>query len=331
MAGMKNIAKLFFVIVFCVDVLYAQPIQVRETLYQIQEVPTYPELSGDSLYWVLVQQGLDIVPELIDCMDISDATDIQGFVYSPTMDITAVGDIAWKVLHEIIKGIPVQDFLAVSKMVENFDNISTYAINERQKLRVFLKKQTKKWYKTAKHHLEWVPDANHYKTAEDWKFPTDKHPAGGYYLYRDPRTIVFKYISPTDTFLVSDYDIRKIEQFWSNTNYYFNESALQKLEEASIDLGYMFYYDKAVRKWFFLQPVRYQDSYIPYGYHVTTFQQSFLCQDKNLIEYAPMYYKYLSLGERIPCQTKTIRPKKCQRIVCQYYKEHHLPAPSRSR
>ncbi|MBL4898741.1 MAG: hypothetical protein JKX76_03720, partial [Colwellia sp.] len=38
-------------------------------LYGIQEMPYLPELSGDSIYWVVIQRKLEVIPHLIEKLD----------------------------------------------------------------------------------------------------------------------------------------------------------------------------------------------------------------------------------------------------------------------
>ena len=62
-------------------------------------MPNLPELSGDSLYWALAMEGLEIVPDLIDIIDDTTETDIN---IQNRDGYYTIGDISFSILQEII-------------------------------------------------------------------------------------------------------------------------------------------------------------------------------------------------------------------------------------
>ncbi|MCB0736552.1 MAG: hypothetical protein KDC92_03495 [Bacteroidetes bacterium] len=146
---------------------------------EIKKMPYIPELSGDSLFWSLVQKKLEVVPELINCLN--DTTITQANVPNFGGYYT-VADISYYIISEIIKDIPTDQFVDTVNsgaggywMYWNF--VRTSYDN-----RLSFQKDVEKWYDINKSKLVWVEDNRKYRTAIDWKFPTSRHPAGGHYF-----------------------------------------------------------------------------------------------------------------------------------------------------
>lgn len=161
------------------NISFAQNKDIIQKLYLIEDIPYIPELSGDSLYWVVVCEGLTVVPQLIKAIDNTDQTQILipnwGGCYK-------IGDIAFSIICEIIHGLPLLDMFSKGEKSSNADSLMTYhAFVERSKNRKILQRQLKKWYKKNHLQLIWINDSQEKRVADDWKFASKQHPAGGYF------------------------------------------------------------------------------------------------------------------------------------------------------
>lgn len=146
---------------------------IRKELFDIQDIPYLPELSGDSLYWDLVIQGKTIIPQLIDCITITQKSDISipnwGGEYT-------YGDIAFEIINHIIHNIPYKQLFEEQEVDTYFSFINSSPQN-RKLLQDFMRS----WYVENLANLVWISDEHTYKTARDWKYPSNRHPAGGWY------------------------------------------------------------------------------------------------------------------------------------------------------
>lgn len=149
----------------------------------IKDVPYIPELQGDcpdSIYWALVCKGLEIIPQLINCVDITDSTQIiipnWGGHY-------AVGDIAFAIICDIIHGLPIQDFFnkGINDIQEDAPMTYHSFICSSERNRRILQRQLRKWYEKNQCHLVWVIDDSTWREFGDCWLISNKHPAGGYY------------------------------------------------------------------------------------------------------------------------------------------------------
>ena len=165
---------------------FAQTMDKRtcaKELARITDVPYIPELSGDSLYWNLVIQGKSIVPCLISNLANTTQTNITipnwGGYY-------CIGDIAFWILCDIIYDIPLEDIIKENKRYPKSEDITYFSfVTYKKGNRRFLKRKISKWYKENEDRWEWVADTRHYgRTSTNWSYPSDQHPARGYYRLR---------------------------------------------------------------------------------------------------------------------------------------------------
>jgi hypothetical protein len=151
-----------------------------ENLKNINQMPYIPELSGDSLYWTIIIEKLDIVPLLIEKLDDTTITlaEVPNFGGYYT-----VADIANTAITEIIKDVPVLEMVEVKDDRIGFGNYWNYTrsdFNNREKY----KQRMLEWYQMNREKFIWNEDNRIYRVSEDWKFD-NKHPAGGYYLHKN--------------------------------------------------------------------------------------------------------------------------------------------------
>ncbi len=150
-----------------------------DNLKNVKEMPYIPELSGDSLFWTVVVERLDIMPYLIQKLDDTTLTNIEvpnfGGHYT-------VADIANTAIIEIIKNVPILEIIEENNVSIGFGSYWHYtrkSINNRKKY----KQRLAEWYEKNNANLVWIEDNNIYKTSENWKF-SNKHPAGGFYRFQ---------------------------------------------------------------------------------------------------------------------------------------------------
>ena len=138
-----------------------------ENLASITDIPyigKYGELGcGDVIFWELVEKKLEIVPLLIE--KVNDTTKVNVYVPNFGGKYT-VGDAAYVVISEIIKGIPTFELLDIE-----FDNegcgYCAYWFHLRSSVenRNKFQKALSNWYKKNKNRLIWVED-NHILTGD---------------------------------------------------------------------------------------------------------------------------------------------------------------------
>lgn len=154
--------------------------QKVDELKNVEKMPYIPELSGDSLYWVIVMEKLSIVPYLIE--KLNDTTTTKATVPNFGGNFT-VADIAYKAISEIIRDIPTMSFVVKSDSSAGgywyyWDYVRESYVN-----RLTFQTKVKEWFEVNKSMLEWVENTHTYpRTAPDWKFQSAKHPAGGHYI-----------------------------------------------------------------------------------------------------------------------------------------------------
>lgn len=156
-----------------------------DDLKYVKDVPYIPELSGDSLFWVVVKEKMEIIPYLIEKLE--DTTRTEATVSNFGGNYT-VADVAYRAITEIIHGVPTLELAEDPNNPEPRDGYWGYWNYTRRSFenRKKFKKRVNEWYLSNKDKLEWVEYTRKFRTAPDWKFKTDKHPAGGYYVYNVP-------------------------------------------------------------------------------------------------------------------------------------------------
>jgi len=154
--------------------------QIISIIHQIEDMPYYPELSGDSLFWALAMEGLAIVPNLIDLLDDTTETNISvpnfGRFYT-------IGDISFCILTDIIHDLPIMDIFKSKKdyHIEG-DLVYFEFVRYSKENRNYLKTKLHDWFVENKENLIWVKDKRKFrKVSSDWKYPTNQLPTKGYY------------------------------------------------------------------------------------------------------------------------------------------------------
>jgi hypothetical protein len=155
-----------------------------DNLKYVKEMPYIPELSGDSLFWVVIKEKIAIVPFLIKRLD--DTTRTEAFVPNFGANYT-VADIAYEAVKEIIHGLPTLNFTEDPDNPEPKDGYWGYwnYIRRSFENREKFKSRVNAWYIANKDNLEWIEDTSSYRSASDWKFEANKHPAKGYYRVKE--------------------------------------------------------------------------------------------------------------------------------------------------
>jgi len=166
---------------------YAQDSELNlktDNLKQITTMPYNPELSGDSLFWVVVKEGMTAVPYLIDKLD--DTTMTEASVANFGGNYT-VADIAYEAILIIIQGLPTLEFAEDPLNPEPRDGYWGYWNYTRRSYenRVKFKNRVNEWYTKNKGNLIWIEYTRNFRTAPDWKFDKNRHPLGGYYKLKE--------------------------------------------------------------------------------------------------------------------------------------------------
>ena len=149
----------------------------------IKEMPYEPELSGDSLFWVVIKAKIDIVPYLIQ--KLTDTTITEAPVPNFGGYYT-VADIACSAISEIIHNVPILEFAEDSINNEQSNGYWGYWNYTRRSFenRVKFKNRIYKWYFANITNFEWVKNNQILRNSPDWKFQPGKHPSGGFYQLR---------------------------------------------------------------------------------------------------------------------------------------------------
>lgn len=152
-----------------------------DKMKSIKEMPYVPEYSDDPIYWELVKEGIDIVPEFIDHLD--DTTNTK--MYVPLFSgIYRIGDISYLLLTEIINDIPTFELLNISLEKYEQYGFGVYwnFIKSNSANRKILKTKINDWSSANKNKLTWEMDERKFR-GDTHNFPR-KHPAGGYYILK---------------------------------------------------------------------------------------------------------------------------------------------------
>lgn len=148
-----------------------------DELKSLREMPYYPELSGDKLFWEVVKEGRDAIPLLIDKID--DGTTTEAVV--PLVGGNyVVGDIAIHVLMEMVRGIPIVSCVGGS-VEHGFMDYWSF-VREGARNRRVLEERVRRWYGRHGGGLGWEADDMLYQTARNWPYQDRHHPAGGHYV-----------------------------------------------------------------------------------------------------------------------------------------------------
>ena len=136
--------------------------QLVDKIVQINDVP-YIGNFGDSLYWKIVAEELDIVPNLIELID--DTTTTKAAI--PNWGgYYCIGDIAFSMINDIIFQIPIIDFIQTKTDFVG-EKIYFEFVQDNFQNRAHMKNELSKWFVANKDGLEWVNNkkefiANHY-------------------------------------------------------------------------------------------------------------------------------------------------------------------------
>jgi hypothetical protein len=151
-------------------------------LKSVKKMPYIPELSGDSLFWVIIEEKKDIIPFLIEKLDdttktVAEVPNFGGYY--------TVADVSYSAIQKIIHGIPTIDLvteLSTSNVrLETGYGVYWSYVRDNLTNRKAFKSKIKEWYFTSKDDLKWVEYTHKFRSASDWKFKKNKHPTGGYY------------------------------------------------------------------------------------------------------------------------------------------------------
>lgn len=100
---------------------------------------------------------------------------------------------------------------------------------------------------------------------------------------------VFKYLSPQDTIILFSSDFINIREGKTNIVYNLSDDAVEKISAINNMEGHLYYYLKNDNIWVYVKFLDYYAQYIPYGYHVATYNNTFLIDNH-----------YILFGHRIP-------------------------------
>ena len=150
-------------------------------LSQVKTMPYFPELSGDDFFWEAVKCKIDIVPYLIKTLDNKKKTKANVNYFG---GYYTVGDVAYRVLTEIIRDVPTLEI--IKEEWENFDENNGYGnywnyVRESKENRITFKKKVRTWYEANKQNLVWVEEKKLYMKEDKEGTQRYPHPAGGYY------------------------------------------------------------------------------------------------------------------------------------------------------
>jgi len=182
---MKRII-VYLLLVSCFNHTLAQQMESRELfndLIKIVELPYNPELSGDTTFWNIAQQGLKVVPSLINL--ISDTTN-SNIVVPNYGGFYTIGDISYTILTYIIHDMPVKDIIKSKldyPLTEDLNYWDFVRYNYHN--RIFLQEKLYDWYLKYNKKLVWISDLREYKTSKKWNFSTKQYPTKGYFIYKE--------------------------------------------------------------------------------------------------------------------------------------------------
>lgn len=171
--------KILLTVVFFLLSINCKSQGISSELMRIQELPYAQGLSGDSLYWSIVKKGIAVVPALIN--EISDTT-TTGAVVPNFGGYNTIGDIAYRIIKEIIHEIPTRDFITSKE-----DDIGGYwyywnFVGASPKNRVLFEEKLRVWFNTNQNDFLWYTDDKEYRVYRTWYANSKKHPAEGYYI-----------------------------------------------------------------------------------------------------------------------------------------------------
>jgi len=153
----------------------------------IERMPYFPELSGDSLFWELTKDK-KIIPYLIE--RISDTTLTKAPVLFFGVDYR-IGDVCVSAIGKLIPDFRAVDLIESDQRVIDDKGYGVYWEYVRNNLenRKEFQKRVKKWYQRVKNKLVWVEDNNLYATEDVVEVSENsklkKLPAGGFYRIKE--------------------------------------------------------------------------------------------------------------------------------------------------
>lgn len=154
-----------------------------DSLQTINQMPYYPELSGDEVFWQLTIGKLEIMPYLIE--RITDTTKTKANVVHFGGFYTT-GDICVAAIEEIIKDFKTIELIESDPGIlkEKAYGIYWEYVRSDFKNRVEFQRRVKLWYAKNKKHLVWQQDDQLYAVSDDENGIMKKRPAGGYYIVK---------------------------------------------------------------------------------------------------------------------------------------------------
>jgi hypothetical protein len=174
--------KLVILVLFITNLTFGQDsMQIKvDELRNITDMPYIcrdtidKDGCGQTIFWNVVKEKLEIIPYLIDKLD--DTTKTCAYVPN-TGGKWTVADIAFSAIQEIIVGIPTFDLLGV-EFDKNGCGYCAYwfHLGDDIQNRFNFKIKVKDWYLINKNNLIWIKDDRIFTCECSFK-----HPNGGHY------------------------------------------------------------------------------------------------------------------------------------------------------
>ena len=148
--------------IVCLMVLVAANAQttdnhLRDKILQIKEM-WYIGVAGDSLYWELVAEGLEVVPAAIALID--DTTETKAAVPNWNGNYT-VGDIAFSIITDMIEEIPVWEMIQGKKDYLG-QNVYFEFVRDNFQNRIYLKTALSQWFAKNRDSLVWMESKDYF-------------------------------------------------------------------------------------------------------------------------------------------------------------------------
>ena len=100
---------------------------------------------------------------------------------------------------------------------------------------------------------------------------------------------IFFYLSSQDTIHIFSSDILDKTESKTNTVFQLSDDAVRRVSTINDMNGRFYYYLENDKIWVYVQPIDYYAEYIPYGYHLLTYNGTFLIENH-----------YINIGFRLP-------------------------------
>lgn len=166
----KRLLVIVAIILPCLCFAQTHQSSLRDSLLSITDLPYIGEYGkesgcGDDTFWNLVNQKLNITPQLINTL--TDTTQVNISV--PNFGgKCSLADIAYMVMQEIIKDIPTFDLLGIEFDEDGCGYCSYwYHLRENIQNRISFQLAVKNWFIKNKENLVWII-SNESLTGDNW-------------------------------------------------------------------------------------------------------------------------------------------------------------------